>query len=368
MPTRAVWAQIDLSAVEHNIKQIRGKIKKGTKLCAIIKADAYGHGAIAVAKTAVQAGAEYLAVAILNEALELRNAGFKEPILILGYTPPDQAEFVVDRGISQTVFSFEAAKILSEAAVRQNKTIKVHLKIDTGMSRIGILPEEAGRLSRRISALPHVEIEGIFSHFATSDCKDKAFAHHQLERFNAALKHVEAEGITIPLKHMANSAAILDMPEAHFDMVRAGVILYGLWPSEEVDKSVQLRPALQLKAKIAYVKKVVSGQPISYGCLFVTARESIIATLPIGYADGYTRLLTGKAQVMVRGKRVPVVGKICMDQCMLDVTDVDGVKAGDEVILFGNEEIPVDEIAGLLGTINYEIICMVGNRIPRVYI
>ena len=368
MPNRAVWAQIDLSAIEHNIEEIRSKINNDTKLCAIIKADAYGHGAIAVAKTAVKAGVDYLAVAILNEALELRNAGFKEPILILGFTPLEQAGLVVDRGITQTVFSVEAAEALSKAAVSQNKIAKVHIKIDTGMYRIGIQPEQAGELARKISKLKNIEIEGVFSHFATSDAKDKSFAYTQLAKFNEAIKNIEAENIFIPIKHIANSAAILDMPEAQFNMVRAGVILYGLWPSTEVEKTIELKPALQLKAKIAYVKTVAAGHGISYGCTFVTKKESVIATLPIGYADGYTRMLTGKVQVVVRGKRVPVVGKICMDQCMIDVTDVPGVKEGDEVVLFGNKEIPIDEIADLLGTINYEIVCMVGNRIPRVYI
>lgn len=368
MPTRAVWAQVDLTAIEHNIVEIRKKINKDAKFCAVIKADAYGHGALAVAKTAIQAGADYLAVAILNEALELRNAGFKEPVLILGYTPLEQAGLIVDRDITQTVFSFEAAAALSAAAVRQDKMVKIHLKVDTGMGRIGIPPEEAGRLARRIAALPNVELEGMFSHFAASDAADKASAYKQLKAFQKAIENVEAENITVPLRHMANSAAILEMPEAHFDMVRAGIILYGLWPSEEVARTIALKPALKLKAKVAYVKKVAAGQAISYGGIFVTKRDSVIATLPIGYADGYTRMLTGKAQVAVRGQKAPVVGKICMDQCMVDVTDVAGVKAGDEVVLFGGGEILVDEVARLLGTINYEIICMVGNRIPRTYI
>lgn len=368
MPNRAVWAQVDLSAVAHNVREVKGKIKGGAKLCAVIKADAYGHGALAVAKTAVQAGAAYLAVAILNEALELRNAGFKEPVLILGFTPADQSFLVVDRGITQTVFSFEAAKALSDAAVVQNKVAKVHLKIDTGMGRIGILPEEAGALAERIAALPNLALEGMFSHFSMADSLDKKYARAQLERFKRAIAEVEKRGIHVEIKHMANSAAIMELPESHFDMVRAGVVLYGLWPSDEVKRSADLRPAMQLKAKVAYVKRVPPRQSISYGCAFVTERDSVIATIPIGYADGFTRMLTGKAKVEIGGCRVPIVGRICMDQCMADVTDAGEVNAGDEVVVFGSEKVPVDEVAALLGTINYEIICMVSNRIPRVYV
>lgn len=367
MPNRAVWAQVDLSAIEYNVRAVKKKIQGNAKLCAVIKADAYGHGALAVAKTAVESGAEYLAVAILNEALELRNAGFKEPVLILGFTPPEQADLVVDRMITQTVFSYEAAKALSDAAVFQHKEVKVHLKIDTGMGRIGILPDEAGEIAAKIAALPNLELEGMFSHFATADSMDKTYALEQLARFRRAIEAVEAKRIRVPLKHMANSAAILDLPQSHFDMVRAGVILYGLWPSDDVDKSVALKPAMQLKAKVAYVKKMPSGQKISYGGAFVTTRDSVIATIPIGYADGYTRMLSGKAIVDIGGKRAPIVGRICMDQCMADVTGVGEVRVGDEVVLFGSALVPVDEVASLLNTINYEIICMVSNRIPRVY-
>lgn len=368
MPNRTVWAEVDLSAIGHNIREIKGRIRGGAMLCAVVKADAYGHGALAVAKAAVEAGAGYLAVAILNEALLLRDAGCREPILILGFTPEEQASIVVDRGITQTVFTFEAAAALSAAAVKLNKRAKIHLKIDTGMGRIGILPEEAGALAARIAELPHLDLEGIFSHFATADGKDKAFAYEQLERFKRAVASVEACGISIPIKHLANSAAILEIPEAHFDMVRAGVILYGLWPSPEVKKTIDLRPAMRFKTKVAYVKPMPPMRGISYGGTFVTADDSVIATLPVGYADGYTRRLSGAAMVQIRGRRVPVVGRICMDQCMADVTGISGVKAGDEVVLFGSEQVPVDEIAELLGTINYEIVCMVSSRVPRIYI
>lgn len=368
MPNRAVWAEVNLAAIQHNIKEIKGKVQGKAKICAVVKANAYGHGVIAVAKTAIEAGADYLAVAILNEALELRQAGFLEPILILGFTPLEQADQVVAHDIEQAVFTMEAAEELSKAAALQNKIAKIHLKVDTGMSRIGIIPQQAGDLASQIQAMPNIEIVGMFSHFATADSADKSFAYEQLAKFKTAIASVESKGIDIPIKHIANSATILEIPEAHFDMVRAGVILYGLWPSDEVKKDIDLRPAMQLRAKVAYVKTMPANRGISYGQIFRTARESKIATIPIGYADGWTRMLTGKVRVQVNGKLVPIVGKICMDQCMADVTDIGEVKVGDEVVLFGSDQVTIDDIANLLGTINYEIVCMVGKRVPRVYI
>lgn len=367
MPNRAVWAQIDLDKIQHNIAEIKTKIQGHAKMCAVVKADAYGHGVIAVAKTAIGAGADYLAVAILNEAIELRNAGFKEPILILGFTPLEQSDQLVEYDIEQAVFTLEAAKALSEAAVKQNKTAKIHLKIDTGMSRIGIEPRKAGELAAEIQALPNIEIIGMFSHFAKADYEDKTFAYEQLNNFKEAIALIEEKGIHILIKHIANSAAILEMPEAHFDMVRAGVILYGLWPSDEVKPCIDLQPAMQLRAKVAYVKTLPVGRGIGYGQIFQTERESKIATIPIGYADGWTRMLTGKVKVAIHGHLVPIVGKICMDQCMADVTDIGEVKIGDDVVLFGNDLVTIDDIANLLGTINYEVVCMVGKRVPRVY-
>ena len=367
MPNRAVWAEVDLAAIEHNIREIKKKVHGDAKFCAVIKANAYGHGVIPVARTAIAAGADYLAVAILNEALELRDAGFTEPILILGFTPLEQSGILVDRGITQTVFSYEAAEALSKEAVLQEKTAKIHLKIDTGMSRIGILPEDAGEFAKRIQQLPCIELEGLFSHFALADSRDKSFANEQLQRFKQAIDLIEKQGIHIPLKHIANSAATLEMPQAHFDMVRAGIILYGLWPSDEVEHCVDLRPAMVLKAKIAYLKELKKGQSIGYGRTFITNRDSLIATLPIGYADGYTRLFSGKAQVEIAGKRAFLVGRICMDQCMIDVTDLENIHNGDEVVLFGSETLPMDEAAAWLGTINYELACMVSSRVPRIY-
>jgi len=367
MPKRAVWAEIDLAAIRHNIREIRKKIHGGAKFCAVIKANAYGHGVIPVARVAVEEGADYLAVAILEEALQLRDAGFTQPILILGFTPLEQSSVLVDRGITPVIFTTEAAEALSAESVRQHKPAKLHLAIDTGMSRIGIRPEEAGAFAAKIVKLPGLEIEGMFSHFALADCRDKRFAREQLARFKKAIVGIEAQGIHIPIKHLANSAAALEMPEAHFDMVREGITLYGLWPSNEVKHVVDLHPAMTLKARVAYVKTLYTGETIGYGCTWKAARESRIATLPIGYADGYIRLFAGKAVVEIKGQRAPIVGRICMDQCMVDVTDIAGVAVDDEVVLFGSKSLTTDEAASWLGTINYEIVCMVSGRVPRTY-
>lgn len=369
MPSRAVWAEINLGAIEHNIKEIKKCIRGGAKLCAVVKADAYGHGALAVARKAVEQGADYLAVAVLSEALELRRAGFTTPILILGGMQLEDAGLVVDYGITQTVFNLETAEALSEEAQRRGCQARVHLKIDTGMGRLGIRPELAGDMAKQIAMLPGIVLEGIFSHFALADARDKSYAQEQLSRFRLALAKVEEKGIHIPIRHIAESAAILELPEAHFDMVRAGVILYGLWPSDEVEHVIELQPAMRVQARITLLKTMHPGETISYGCIYKVARESRIATLPVGYADGYTRLYAGKAVVeCADGQRMPVVGRICMDQCMVDVTDAAGLREGDIVTLFGSPTLTADELAGWLGTINYEVVCMMSPRIPRVYV
>lgn len=364
---RPVWAEVDLGAIDHNVKQIRRLTGNRTKICAVVKADAYGHGVIAVAKTVLQAGADQIAVAILNEALELRRAGFLVPILVLGYTPECQAAMIVEYNITQTIFSMESARALSEAAAAAGKTVTVHIKIDTGMGRIGIRPEDAGEFAEAVSALPGIEIEGVFSHLADSDNDDKSFANEQYRRFLLGLEAIEAKGIQISIRHIANSAAILDLPHMHLDMVRPGIILYGLWPSNEVDDKIDLRPAMKLKAKVAFIKDMPPQTSVSYGRAYFTKEKSRIVTLPVGYADGWSRLLAHKGQVLIRGQRAPLVGRICMDQCMADVTHIPGVAVGDEVLLFGGPSLPVEEVAEHMGTINYEIICMLDNRVPRLY-
>lgn len=367
MPKRAVWAEIDLKALENNIRNIKSCIKNKAKWCAVVKADAYGHGAVAVARKAVEQGADYLAVAVISEAISLRQAGFTTPILILGTTPVEASADLVAYDITQAVYTVEQAKAISAEAVRQGKTTKIHMAVDTGMSRIGVRPEQAGDLAQALSVMPGIELEGMFSHFALADAKDKSFAYQQVEAFKLAISKVEAKGVNIPIKHIANSAAILEMPEAHFDMVRAGIILYGLWPSDEVEHVIDLQPIMELKAQIVYVKTLHPGESISYGCTFTAQRESRIGTLPMGYADGYTRMFTGKAQVDYQGKRAPIAGRICMDQCMVDLTDVPELQQGDVVTLYGSASLTMDEAASWLGTINYELPCMLNARVPRVY-
>ena len=365
---RPAWAEIDLGAIAHNVGQIRKVTTGSTQICAVLKADAYGHGAIKVAEAVLQAGADKLAVATVSEALELRQAGFKVPILLLGYTPASQAAMVVDYDITQTIYSMDSAQALSGAAAAAGKIVNVHIKIDTGMGRIGIRPEDAGTFAEAVSALPGIKVEGVFSHFATADSDDKAFAYEQYQRFMEGLQYIKAKGIAIPIRHIANSAAILDLPHTHLDMVRPGIILYGLWPSNEMNQSIELRPAMKFKAQVGFIKNMAAHTSVSYGRSYFTHRPTRIATLPVGYADGWSRLLTSKAQVMVRGQRAPLVGRVCMDQCMIDVSHIPDVAEGDETLLFGGADLPVEEIAALMGTINYEIVCMVGKRVPRLYL
>lgn len=367
MADRGAWAEIDLAVLEQNIREIKGCVKNGARFCAVVKADAYGHGAIAVARKAVEMGADYLAVAVTAEATELRRAGFTVPILILGGIQADEADIIVDNDITQAVFTMETAEALSAAAVRRNKTVRVHMAVDTGMGRIGVRPDEAGMFAAEVSALPNVELEGMFSHFALSDAKDKSYAQEQFSRFKTAMESVEAAGIKLKIRHIANSAAILEMPETHLDMVRAGIILYGLWPSDEVEHVIDLQPVMKVKARITYVKDQHIGETVSYGRTWAPKSEAVLATLPLGYADGYTRLYAGKAKVALKGTLVPVVGRICMDQCMVDVTSIADVKVGDTVTVFGDSGITADTLAGWIGTINYEVTCMMSPRLPRVY-
>ena len=368
MSNRGAWAEINLSALRHNISAIKSRVADGAKFCAVVKADAYGHGAVAVAREAVAQGADYLAVAVLSEAVKLREAGFTTPILILGPTQPQEADVVVRYRITQAVFTVEQAAALAAAALRQHTHAKVHLAVDTGMGRIGVRPGNAGAVAAAIAGLPGIWLEGMFSHFASADSKDKMYAAEQFRRFQEAVAAVEARGIKLELRHIANSAAILEMPETHLDMVRAGIILYGLWPSDEVEHVIDLRPVMKVKARLSCVKDYHPGETVSYGRTFMAAREMRVGTLPVGYADGYTRLYAGKAVVEIKGQRVPVVGRICMDQCMVDVTDVAGARVGDEAVLFGSPTLTADEAADWLGTINYEVVCMISPRVPRVYV
>lgn len=367
MPNRAAWAEINLGALAHNYREIRSRIAKEAKLCAVVKADAYGHGAVAVARVALDEGAEYLAVATLSEALELRAAGFTTPLLILGLVEPESAREVVDGNITQTVCRMDLVEALSKEAVRQGKTVKVHLTIETGMGRIGVHPKDAAETAKKIAALPNVELEGVFSHFALADIPDKTFTKNQVKLFQEACSAIEAAGIQIPIKHIAESAAILEIPDVHFDMVRAGIIQYGLWPSDEVTRPIDLRQCMKFCARIVYVKTIRPGESVGYGRKFIAERETRIATLPVGYADGYIRAYAG-GTVEVCGKRAPIAGRVCMDQFMIDITDIPEAQMGDVCTLFGSETLPTDEVAGWANTINYEVVCLVSKRVPRVYV
>ncbi len=368
------WAEINLDNIAHNVREIRKIVNKRAEVMGVVKADAYGHGVMEVTRTLLDNGVSRLAVSMLDEAIQLRRNGIDIPILILSYTDPVRAEDIINYNVTQTVFSHDLAEALSDAAVRLGHKVKVHIKIDTGMTRVGFMPGyNAVKNVVAISKLPGIIIEGLFTHFASADEKDKSYSYMQLERFMSICTELQRIGIHIPIKHVANSAAIIEFPEMHLDMVRPGIILYGYYPSSEVNKhKLLLKPAMTLKANVILVKEVENNTSVSYGRVFTTKRRSRIATIPIGYADGYSRLLTGKANVLINGELAPVVGTICMDQCMVDITDIDSnVKVGDEVVLFGKQmekEIKVEELANLIGTINYEIISVVGKRIPRVYL
>lgn len=372
---RPVWAEIDLAAIAHNIRELRRATDPKAKLMAVVKANAYGHGAVQVSQVVLRHGADYLGVAILEEARQLREAGIDAPILILGYTPSEQAADLVNLDITQTIYDYNTAAAISQAAVTQGKMAKVHIKVDTGMGRIGFASADTRTPQEilNIAGLPGLEIEGMFTHFAVAEIPNKDYTYWQYKQFMDLDSRLQQLGLHVPVKHSANSAAILELPDIHLDMVRAGISVYGLDPSHKVNReNINLRPALSLKTRIAHVKTVPAGVSISYGRTFTTARESVIATIPVGYADGYTRLLSNKTCVLAQGRRVPQIGNICMDQFMIDGTDLaETVKPGDEVVLIGRQkeqEITVDELAGLIGTINYEIICMISDRVPRVYI
>ncbi len=375
MTERPAWAEVDTNAIRGNIGRIAARLGPGVLICAVVKADGYGHGAAEVARIALESGACMLAVAIVNEAVELRAAGFGCPILVMGAAEACDAARIVDHGLDATVYDLDGARALSEAALQAgthaasgSRIARIHIKVDTGMRRIGCEPEAAADLAGAIASLPAVRIAGVFSHFATADADDLAFARVQLGRFRVALDAIAARGIDPGIRHMANSAAAIRMPEAHFDMVRLGIAMYGQKPSADRDWEVRLEPALSLKARVSMVKDVVEGESIGYGRRFIAPRGSRIATLPLGYADGWQRALSGKVSALVGGRRAPLVGSVCMDQCMIDVTDIPGVSRGDEVLLFGGFALPADEIARALGTINYEVTCMIGKRVPRVYL
>jgi alanine racemase len=367
---RPTAALIDLDALTHNFREVHRRAQR-RKILAVVKAQAYGHGAVRIAKHLLGLGADILGVALLEEGRELREAGIDAPILVMGAVVPSQAKALVGLRLTPVVYTPAVARALSNAAIALKTQIPVHVKIDTGMGRVGIAPEAAAAFVQELLDLEGIIVQGLMTHFADADLRDKQFAFKQMSRFETLLKELDAKGVAIPLRHAANSAALLDYQQALFTMVRPGLMLYGYNPLEEKPAGVDLLPVLSLVTRIAFFKKVPAGIPISYGRTFVTKRESLIATIPIGYADGYSRGLSNKAEALVRGVRASVAGRVCMDMCMLDVTDVPGVCEGDEVVLIGkqgNERITADDIAVKTGTIAYEVLCDIGSRVPRVYI
>lgn len=375
---RRTWAQINLDAIDNNINQIRSVMAPGTKLCAVVKADCYGHGYAYTAQEMSAAGADWFAVSNLAEALQLRKVGITKPVLILGYTPPEKAAELVFNDISQSVFSTEYAKALSDHAVLAGVQVNAHIKIDTGMSRIGFLYHDSVDdyksvcEAAAVCSLPGIRPEGIFTHFSSADCEDgEVFTRLQYELFLNMTARLHNMGIDFEYRHCSNSAGILQYPEMNLDMVRAGVILYGVYPSGAVPRNIKLLPVMELKAVISMLKEVPAGTPLSYGRTFTAPRAMTVATVPIGYADGYPRRLSNNMYMLVNGKRAPVVGNVCMDQTMIDVTGINGVKEGRQITVFGADNgafISVDEIAAKAGLINYEVLCGLSRRVPRVYI
>lgn len=364
------YAKIDLDAISRNFDAIKSKIGEKTRIMAVVKADAYGHGSIEVAKI-LKDKADCFAVATLSEGVELRDAGIETPVLILGYTSPMEYEQMLRYGIMPTVYNTDEAKLLSDTAEKMNTTAKIHIAVDTGMSRIGFKDDAEGVKSvKEISLLKNIEIEGIFSHYATADCEDKTFAKEQKRRFDSFVGLVEKDGIKIPVKHISNSAGAIEFSE-NYDMVRLGIALYGLFPSDEVDSSkVSLTPAMEVISHVIHVKDIEKGTGVGYGQVYVAPQKRRIATVAIGYADGFKRCLAGKGYVLINGRKAPLAGKVCMDQIMVDVTDIPDVKVGDKAVIIGksgNEEITAEELGALCHSFSYEVICTFMPRVNRVY-
>ena len=369
-----VWAEVDLDAIWENMVHMKENIAEKTKILAVIKTDGYGHGGVPIAKMLEQLDFMFgYAAAAYEEAHVLREAGVKKPILILGYTFPYCYEELIREEIRPAVYRRDTVEELVAAAAKVGQKAKVHIKVDTGMGRIGITPDEEGlEFVRFLMGHPELEVEGIFTHFAKSDEEDKTSAYHQLALFQNFIDRIQTElGLTIPVKHCSNSAAILEMPQANMDMVRAGITTYGLYPSEEVSKDiVPLRAAMSLYSHIVYCKTIHAGQSVSYGGLFTAQKDTRVATIPVGYGDGYPRSLSGKGYVLIRGKKAPILGRVCMDQFMVDISEIPGVMEGDKVTLLGvdgTERITAEELGELSGRFNYEFVCDLGKRIPRVY-
>ncbi len=370
---RDTWAEISLNHIEENFLQLKQWVNPHAKIMTVVKADGYGHGAVEVSKTAIQAGADYLAVAFLDEAIELRAAGITAPILILGYTPVHSVKKAIQHNITLTVFDHDVLDeiIIQSSLVRE--TASIHLKVDTGMSRIGVTTAmEVFSLAKKAAAAPFVDLEGIFTHFANADSEDTSFTESQFKKFQTIVEYLANHHLPIPLKHCCNSAATMKFPRMHLDMVRIGIALYGFYPDASLKNlPIKLKQAMSLKTKIVAIKTVPISQPVSYGCTWKASCPSRIATLPIGYADGLSRYLSNRGHVLIHGQKSAIAGRVCMDQTMIDVTHIQPCSPGDEVTIFGADGSAfqsVDEVATLMGTIHYEVVCLIGKRVPRIYV
>lgn len=371
LSARPTWIEINLDHLTSNLQEIKAAIGPATQIMAVVKADGYGHGAVAIAEAALKAGASSLAVAFVEEAVGLRRAGIDAPVLVLGYTDPIHFHSLIEYRLTPTVFSLQTALELSKRAAAEKLIMPVQLKVDTGMGRIGFLPKEFVDAAYRISRMPGLKIEGVFTHFSSSDEEDQTYTREQKLLFDRMIDHCNDKGIAFPLIHAANSAAAMAYPDSRYNLIRFGISLYGCYPAEGIFKyRFKLRPILTFKSRVVMVKEVPPGTAISYGCTYRTNKDSIIATVPVGYADGYSRLLSNKGLVLIRGRRAMVVGRVCMDHLMVDATHIPGVRRGDEVVLYGrqgDEEIMIEEMAGLIDTVNYELLCIINKRVPRFY-
>lgn len=374
-----VYAKVDLDAIKCNVLNIRQHIqtkKDPVKIMAVIKADGYGHGAIPISRELEKLGIDYIAVAIYQEGVLLRKEGVKTPILVLGNTPETAFKELIQYELAQTIYSVKMGKQLEAIAKLMDKRVKIHIKIDTGMARLGIravnrTAEETLDILLPLLNQPHLEVEGLFTHFSTADEVDREYTNKQISLFDALVVAMENKGVRPEYVHSSNSAGLINYPQANYNMVRAGIALYGLYPSEDVDFPIKLTPALSIISRVVFLKTVEAGEKVSYGGIFTTTKKTKIATIPIGYADGYSRALSNKGQVVIRGQYAPVIGRVCMDMMLVDVTDIDGVCEEDEVFLIGGTEtcfVTVEDLARLMQTINYEVICLIGKRVPRVYV
>ena len=364
-------ADINLTAIRKNIETMRSYIPEGKKLLAVVKANAYGHGAIEVSKALTDL-VDYYGVAFVDEAVELRKAGIDKPILILGHTDESLFDVLIDYDITQTIYSYEQAKRMSDVAFDKKKKAKLHIKIDTGMNRIGFpCVKESVQTIVKIGQLPGLDVEGIYTHYYLADVKDKSVSNQQLARYTQMLQWLEEEGMTFAIRHISNSAGIMEMPNETYDMVRSGIATYGLYPSEEMDQEAcVLYPAMKLVSHITHVKMVQKGETIAYGATYTLPEDKMIATVEVGYADGYPRALSNQGRMLVHGQYAPILGRVCMDQTMIDVTHISDVKVGDEVVLVGQQGehcIVVEELAGMSESFNYEFVCDVNRRVPRVF-